>query len=409
MSEKLVGRTSVRKNISRDKSRPTNSNWQVKSLSEVANVKSGFAFKSEDYLDEGIRLVRIGNLNGRRLEFGNETVFVDKKFLSICNDFSLKEGDVLIAMSGATIGKLAFVKKEDLPCLLNQRVGLVSISYLQKLNPKYLFYYLAKGNLKRSVLRIAGGSAQPNISPSKIMSFKIPLPPLPIQKQIAKILEKADTAKQKRKEANQLTDEFLQSVFIEMFGDPVKNPKGWKVKKFFEIAEIIMGQSPDGNSYNVLREGIPLLNGPAEFGENFPTEVQWTTQPTKFSKKGDLLFCVRGATAGRMNWSDKEYCIGRGLAAIRSNDKSKIEFIFHFLKLKYSQFQKLGQGSTFINLSKDLLSMMKIPFPPLSLQQQFAEIVNKTKALKEKQKQSEQELENLFQSLMQRAFKGELV
>jgi len=387
----------------------SNNNWQVKSLGEVAKVKSGFAFKSEEYLNQGVPLVRIGSLNGSSLEFGNETVFVEEKFLTTCREFSLKENDVLIAMSGATTGKLALVKQKDLPCLLNQRVGLISIGSEDVLNTKYLFYYLAKGDLRREVLKIAGGSAQPNISPTQIMSFQIPLPPLRIQKQIVEILEQADKAKQKRKEANKLTDEFLQSVFIEMFGDPVKNPKSWEVRKFGEVTEIIMGQSPVGNSYNVIGEGVPLLNGPAEFGEKHPNEVQWTIQPTKYSKPNDILFCVRGATAGRMNWSDKEYCIGRGLASIRSNKKSLIEFIYFFLKLKYSQFQNMGQGSTFINLSKDLISSMRICVPPISFQQKFAEIVNKTEELKEKQKQSDQELENLFQSLMQKAFKGELV
>src|SRR5688572_21735179 len=85
-------------------------------------------------------------------------------------------------------------------------------------------------------------------------------------------------------------------------------------------AIVIMGQSPPGKSYNRDGKGVPLLNGPSEFGVVYPREVQWTTQPVRFCLRGDVLFCVRGATAGRLNVADKQYCIGRGLAAVRAKE-----------------------------------------------------------------------------------------
>ena len=88
----------------------------------------------------------------------------------------------------------------------------------------------------------------------------------------------------------------------------------WKVIELGEIAEVVMGQSPFGSSCNQNGEGQPLLNGPTEFGSQFPTPVQFTTDPKKISKKGDLLFCVRGSTTGRMNWADQDYVIGRGIS-----------------------------------------------------------------------------------------------
>lgn len=180
------------------------SGWQVKSLGEVAKVKSGFAFKSEDYLNEGVRLVRIGNLNGSVLEFNSSTVYVDKKYLKQYPDFALRANDVLIAMSGATTGKLALVKEYDLPCLLNQRVGLISIPKDSQLNSQYLFYYLAKGDLRKQVLKMAGGSAQPNISPTQIMSFKIPLPTLPIQKTNCRDIRKSRPSQAKTSSSKQV-------------------------------------------------------------------------------------------------------------------------------------------------------------------------------------------------------------
>jgi type I restriction enzyme, S subunit len=82
-------------------------------------------------------------------------------------------------------------------------------------------------------------------------------------------------------------------------------------------AEIVMGQSPPGESCNTAGVGVPLLNGPTEYGPYHPTPVQFTTDARKIARLGDLLFCVRGSTTGRMNWADREYAIGRGVAAIR--------------------------------------------------------------------------------------------
>src|SRR5690606_11171786 len=83
-----------------------------------------------------------------------------------------------------------------------------------------------------------------------------------------------------------------------------------------EIANIVMGQSPAGDTCNSHGVGIPLLNGPTEFGSHHPLPVQHTTAPNRFAEAGDLLFCVRGSTTGRMNWADQRYAIGRGIAAI---------------------------------------------------------------------------------------------
>ncbi|OOP57394.1 MAG: hypothetical protein AYP45_03495 [Candidatus Brocadia carolinensis] len=91
----------------------------------------------------------------------------------------------------------------------------------------------------------------------------------------------------------------------------------WKVTTLGDIAQIIMGQSPAGEFCNDNREGIPLLNGPTEFSSYHPNPVQYTTDPKKVAEKGDLLFCVRGSTTGRMNWADRRYAIGRGLASLR--------------------------------------------------------------------------------------------
>jgi type I restriction enzyme S subunit len=94
-----------------------------------------------------------------------------------------------------------------------------------------------------------------------------------------------------------------------------------------DIAEIVMGQSPSGDTCNERGIGIPLLNGPTEFGTKHPQPVQYTTDAKKIALSGDLLFCVRGSTTGRMNWADQQYAIGRGLAAIRGKGGYPSSFV----------------------------------------------------------------------------------
>lgn len=153
--------------------------------------------------------------------------------------------------------------------------------------------------------------------------------------------------------------------------------KGWAVGTLSEVAEIIMGQSPPGETCNDTNNGTPLLNGPTEFGIKFPYPVQFTNSPKKISAKNDILFCVRGSTTGRMNWADREYALGRGLALIRHKSGEDYRY---FLKgiLDYNLPSLLvsATGSTFPNISKDQLEQIEISIPPLPEQKAIAAILS---------------------------------
>lgn len=170
-------------------------------------------------------------------------------------------------------------------------------------------------------------------------------------------------------------------------------------------AEIIMGQSPSGDTYNVDERGTPLLNGPTEFGAVYPTAKQWTTQPTKMCEVGDILFCVRGATAGRINVADKQYCLGRGLAAIRAHEgKSDRRFVQHVLAAGYQQIRSRGVGSTFINISSEALSEFKMPMVLLSEQQRIASILDQAVTLRAKRRAALAQLDKMAQAIFVEMF-----
>jgi type I restriction enzyme S subunit len=131
-----------------------------------------------------------------------------------------------------------------------------------------------------------------------------------------------------------------------------------------KVAQIIMGQSPHGDSYNNTGHGFPLLNGPTEFGPTHPQPCTWTSTPTRFCQKGDLLFCVRGSTTGRMNWADKTYCIGRGLCAIRGRENATdTNFLYYTLRNDLPRLLALCAGSVFPNLSRSDFDGFLITWP----------------------------------------------
>jgi type I restriction enzyme S subunit len=132
-----------------------------------------------------------------------------------------------------------------------------------------------------------------------------------------------------------------------------------------------MGQSPDGQTYNTKRNGAPLLNGPTEFGPQYPVAKQWTTAPTKFCRDGDILYCVRG-TVGRMNWADQSYCMGRGLAAIRASMKANASYIWFALRTVTAKVLEESAGSTFPSITGEKLASVLIPLPPLIEQERIA-------------------------------------
>jgi len=141
-----------------------------------------------------------------------------------------------------------------------------------------------------------------------------------------------------------------------------KIPSHWNLSRIKHLTQIEMGQSPSSNSYNDEAIGMSFLQGNSEFGTEYPIEKKWTTEVTKISKFGDILFSVRGSVA-EINWSDKEYCIGRGLCAIRPINYNP-KFLWYFLLISKDEFLSLSVGSTFLSVSTDdILNFILLNIP----------------------------------------------
>ena len=128
-------------------------------------------------------------------------------------------------------------------------------------------------------------------------------------------------------------------------------------------AKVIMGTSPKGETYNSVGDGLPLLNGPTEFGQRHPGCTLFTTDSKRHCEPGDLIFRVRGSTTGRMNWADRVYSLGRGVCSIRGASSLETKFIRYALDLRLEALLKLSSGSTFPNLTGGDIAGFQIPFP----------------------------------------------
>ncbi len=200
-------------------------------------------------------------------------------------------------------------------------------------------------------------------------------------------------------------DEFYED---EKFG---KVPIGWSFGTLNDIAEIIAGQSPTGDTYNDEGKGIPMLNGPTEFTDYYPVAVQYTTKPTKICEIGDILFTVRGSSTGKMNFANIKYCIGRGIAAIRAKDESDIDFLYYTLITIAHKIlaEAKGAGSTFPNVNRGELRKKKIIFPTQKIEQQ--EIGNKIRAIEsaiQGRQTKIKTLQRLKKALMQNLLTGKV-
>jgi type I restriction enzyme S subunit len=185
-------------------------------------------------------------------------------------------------------------------------------------------------------------------------------------------------------------------------------PKHWEVVRLGEVAEITMGQSPPGETYNTQGIGMPFLQGKAEFGKVYPSPVKYTTNPLKIGKTGSVLISVR-APVGDVNIANMDYCIGRGLASISfKNGYGYNEYLFYCLQFLKPSLEKEGYGSTFKAINKEVLTKFQIPLPPLEEQQKIAHILQSIDQRIEKEEKYKNALQNLFKSLLHNLMTGKI-
>ena len=159
-----------------------------------------------------------------------------------------------------------------------------------------------------------------------------------------------------------------------------------------------MGQAPSGDSYNFEGEGLPLIAGAGDFGKETPEPKKFTTASGKKSEKGEIILCIR-ATIGDLNWSDKEYCLGRGVAGLFGHmDKLDQKYLWHWLTNATPFLKSKGKGATFLQVTKEDICSLEISLPPLEEQRRIASILDKADELRQKRQQAFEKLDHLLKA-----------
>ena len=370
-------------------------------LKEVADIIMGQSPASSTYNDEGKGLPFYQG----KAEFGVRHPIV-KKWCSAPLKIA-DQGDILLSVR-APVGPTNI-------CNVKSCIGRVLAAIRCKKNKAdHLFIWFYLRSIEKRIASKGVGSTFTAIGREEISKIQVPSVNYSVQRKIASILEKAESARGKRKEANRLTDEFLKSAFLEMFGDPIRNPKRWIVVQLNDMIQIereniIPEEIKRGTKY------IGLEHIESETGKILDFEIVDTGQiksnKFKFSSNHILLGKLR-PYLNKVVLPDFTGVCSTDILPIlpKSNIVNKYFIAYLFRHTSFVDYAtKRSTGANLPRISPKVVDEFKTYLPSFKLQQKFAELVQKVEKLKEKQRGSERELNNLFNSLMQRAFRGELV
>lgn len=367
-----------------------------KLLTEICNPKQWKTISTSKLLDEGY------------------TVYGANGIIGYYSEYTHEKPTLMITCRGATCGTLNISK--PFSYINGNAMSLDNLD--EDIDIKYLYYYLKNRGLKDTI----SGSAQPQITRIGLANVKINYPNIETQKKIVGVLDKTQELIDKRKEQIEVLDELVKSRFIEMFGDPVINTKNWNIKKLGELGYFKNGmnykQSDSGFNIKFLGVGEFKYGNRINNSSILPMlELQEKPNDEYLLKDGDIVFVRSNGSKELVGRSvlieeieqDATYS---GFCIRYRNESNEVEprFLINLFSDEgfKNYFKKDIRGANINNLNQQMLSNLNIILPPIELQNQFADFVNQVDKLKSQMEVSLKELEDNFNSLMQKAFKGEL-
>ena len=386
-------------------------NWEWKKLGEVCDIYNGStpSKKNSAYWENGqIPWFTIDDIRqqGKTINYPNQKI----------TDLALKETsvkllpkDTVLLCCTASVGAYALTK---IPLTTNQQFNglVIKKDYANKVVPEFLMW--ACSRLAKELDKFAGATSFKFVSVKSLSNIEISVPPLPIQQKIVSILERAESLKQKREQANEEANKIIQSIFYKMFGDPIKNEKGWEKKPLKEIANIQRDSVVPEDIKNMKYVGLEHIESTTG---NILEVVEVNKGDLKSNK---FLFDDECVLFGKLRPylnkialpNFKGICSTDILPIKPIKNKANRFFVAYLLKNPY-YVRKATEQSTGANLprlSPKQLESFEVYTPPISLQNQFASLVKKIESIKQTQSEATAEISTLFDALMQKAFKGEL-
>jgi type I restriction enzyme S subunit len=403
--------------------------WKKVKIPKVIFFQEGPGVRNWQFTESGVKLLNVGNINNGKVDLNSTSIHLSNKEANgKYSHFLVDEGDLLIACSGIVVrnfhNKIAFAEKSHLPlCLNTSTMRFKSLD--EKIDLNYFKYYLQTVHFTAQLQKLITGSAQLNFGPSHIKKIDVLLPAIETQKHIAQILDNAQASKQKTELLLKEYDALAQSIFLDMFGDPLINSKGWRINSLKKLtSKIGSGSTPKGGKESYHSDGISLIRSLNIHDNEFKYKnLAFIDKSQAFKLKNvevfenDVLFNITGASVARCAIVPIEVLparVNQHVAILRpKEEKLNPVFLLHLIlspnsKLKLLGVSSLG-GATREAITKDQLENFEIIIPSIALQNQFAEKIALIEQQKELARQELKESEDLFNCLLQKAFKGELV
>ena len=307
----------------------------------------------------GLEHLDSGSLKIRR--FGETSSLIGDKL-------KIYKGDLIFAKRNSYLKRVAIAGFDAVA----SAHSMVLRPKSENVNPDFLPFFMMSEVFWKRAIEISVGSLSPTINWKVIAKQEFLLPPKDQQAELAEMLWAMDEVIERETDLKKTLLSGFQSFSKKYFKTEVD-----EFVPLSEYSEVIMGQSPPGDSYNQEGEGTPLINGPTEFTNRYPIKIQWTTKPSKFCQDKDILLCVRGSTTGRINIANDHYCIGRGVAAIRGKSDIKTDFLEFVLRYNVDEIMRVASGSTFPNIDSKTLKAINVPKVDISIQNQIIEKLKK--------------------------------
>lgn len=388
-------------------------------INELCEITNGYAFKSDKYVSyDGARVIRITNVQKGEI-IDNDPKLYPFSELKTLENYKISEGDILMSLTG-NVGRVGKYPKDLLPAYINQRVCRVK-SKSDRLLENYLFHFLNSNFFENDAIRNSAGAAQLNLSTKWVADYEIPLPTIETQQKIASILDTADTIRQKDKALLAKYDELTQALFLDMFGDPVSNPKGWKIVELESICSDIVDCPHSTPKYVDSVTEYPcirtteLRNGGIDWKKMKYLDDEGYKERVKrlIPKSGDIIYGREGSYGEAAIVPEKvTLSLGQRVVLFRPKHELINSIYLHSIvrsKYVYRQAVRVNSGSTVGHVNVKDIRKFKILLPQLDIQSQFAERTVLIEQQKAQAQASLEKSEELFNSLLQKAFKGELV
>jgi len=332
----------------------------------------------------------------------------------------LQDGDSLISTANSwnLVGKCCYVPKLGYKSTAGGFIAILRPKNDNELDRRYFYHWLSSPKTQHYA-RLCGRQTTniSNIDRERFLNLEIPLPPLKEQKRIAAILDKADGIRRKRQQAMAMADEFLRSVFLDMFGDPVTNPKGWEIKEVKKIGKVTTGNTPSRKRPDYYGDDVEWIKS-----DNINTPSHYLTRAAEgLSSKGKavgrtvgkdaiLVTCIAGSPdcIGNLALADREVAFNQQINALETNDRVDELFMYSQLMVGKKLIQKASTNSMKGMVSKGKFELIPVMVPPMDMQLQFSRIFCKQMKMVQNMELHSKQGERSFSALAQELLSGRI-